>query len=711
MKKLLKVILTIILLFGLSMPQLEAQTRGTQQKSAMTAQQKQRQKDKAKREKERQKQQAQREKERQKAAAQREKAAAQREKELAEREKDREKAEAQREKDAVRREEMKAKEAEQKQEQARRDSIREDKKYIAKKQSDAIHYFNLSARAGYSAVFDNLGAYGSTVPADGTTYPLMNKSLTGGGGAGIQVGYELAYHAFRFETGVGFTFLNSRSDYGFNIDRQHATMPATYHYMTDDIRETRNLGFVSVPLMFGAQFNRYYFMLGGRVGYGVMGSYSQSGQYDITVDDKAYFDQYGLGIIDNPASAQNGKWTLRQPDVRVAAEFGIDLDEWLQAEPDTKNAPKVKPGERYPFGKEHIHYKVALFAEYSVLNGNALSGTLPLNFASDSYMPTGSNSVLGIGDGAKTNNLFVGAKFTVQFEVPSKKPSTPPARPSFLNLRIVDDATDVPLQSSKVSFTTLKNNKTTAARDVRGGQMRRGVGKGEYIIDATAQDYYPAQHNFEITDAGQTANVIIRMRHVPYFRLHVVNAETGQVVPVNAQIRVRGAEEAAYTMTTDSLTGRSRMILPDTAKYALHIEMMGYDTYDAQIASVGDSMYVKLQPVKKGEVFVMKNMFFATNKTRILKASEDALNELYMFLDRNQDVRIKIIGHTDNVGSDAANQKLSDGRASEVRKDLIERGIAPERIESEGRGESQPIDTNDTEEGRQNNRRVEVEIL
>ena len=56
MKKLLKVILTIILLFGLSMPQLDAQTRGTQQKSAMTAQQKQRQKDKAKREKERQKQ-------------------------------------------------------------------------------------------------------------------------------------------------------------------------------------------------------------------------------------------------------------------------------------------------------------------------------------------------------------------------------------------------------------------------------------------------------------------------------------------------------------------------------------------------------------------------------------------------------------------------------------------------------------------------------
>ena len=164
-------------------------------------------------------------------------------------------------------------------------------------------------------------------------------------------------------------------------------------------------------------------------------------------------------------------------------------------------------------------------------------------------------------------------------------------------------------------------------------------------------------------------------------------------------------------MTTDSLTGSSRMILPDTAAYSLHIEMLGYDTYDADIRSVGDSMTIGLRPVKKGEVFVMKNLFFATNKTRILKASEDALNEMYMFLERNKDVRIKIIGHTDSVGSDAANQKLSEGRAAAVREDLIKRGIDEARIEAEGRGESQPVDTNDTEEGRQNNRRVEIEIL
>ena len=160
-----------------------------------------------------------------------------------------------------------------------------------------------------------------------------------------------------------------------------------------------------------------------------------------------------------------------------------------------------------------------------------------------------------------------------------------------------------------------------------------------------------------------------------------------------------------------SVTGSARTILDNDQKYALHIDLMGYDSYDADIASVVDSMNVQMRPVKKGDTFVMKNLFFATNKTKILKASEESLNELYGFLNRNPQIRVKIIGHTDSVGSDEANQKLSDGRANAVRDDLIERGIDPSRLEAEGRGESQPIDTNDTEEGRQNNRRVEVEIL
>ena len=138
---------------------------------------------------------------------------------------------------------------------------------------------------------------------------------------------------------------------------------------------------------------------------------------------------------------------------------------------------------------------------------------------------------------------------------------------------------------------------------------------------------------------------------------------------------------------------------------------MGYEALEADIAAIGDSMNIQLTPIKKGEKFVVKNLFFATNKTRILSTSEQALTDLYMYLSRNPEVRIKIVGHTDSVGKDAANQKLSDGRANAVMNELIERGISADRLQAEGRGETQPIDTNDTPEGRQNNRRVEIEIL
>ena len=72
---------------------------------------------------------------------------------------------------------------------------------------------------------------------------------------------------------------------------------------------------------------------------------------------------------------------------------------------------------------------------------------------------------------------------------------------------------------------------------------------------------------------------------------------------------------------------------------------------------------------------------------------------------------IRITGHTDAVGSDEANQILSEGRANAVRDELIKRGIAAERIEAEGKGESEPIADNATEEGRAKNRRVEFTII
>ena len=73
-------------------------------------------------------------------------------------------------------------------------------------------------------------------------------------------------------------------------------------------------------------------------------------------------------------------------------------------------------------------------------------------------------------------------------------------------------------------------------------------------------------------------------------------------------------------------------------------------------------------------------------------------------------VSIKVVGHTDSQGSDAYNQKLSERRASSVAAFLLSNGLAPEKLTSQGLGESQPVADNSTEEGRAQNRRVELQI-
>ena len=80
-------------------------------------------------------------------------------------------------------------------------------------------------------------------------------------------------------------------------------------------------------------------------------------------------------------------------------------------------------------------------------------------------------------------------------------------------------------------------------------------------------------------------------------------------------------------------------------------------------------------------------------------------------LNENGHIHLHVSGHADSIGSESYNQKLSERRAQAVVDYMIDNGIAEERLVAEGFGESQPVSANDTEEGRQQNRRVQVRIL
>lgn len=119
------------------------------------------------------------------------------------------------------------------------------------------------------------------------------------------------------------------------------------------------------------------------------------------------------------------------------------------------------------------------------------------------------------------------------------------------------------------------------------------------------------------------------------------------------------------------------------------------------------------EPAPQTEVITLSdagNVLFDFDKSDLTPAAKAQLDTLMDKL-RNADVvSIKVIGHTDSKGSDAYNQALSERRASSVAAYLLSQGLAPNKLTSEGRGESEPVADNATDEGRAQNRRVELHI-
>ncbi len=119
------------------------------------------------------------------------------------------------------------------------------------------------------------------------------------------------------------------------------------------------------------------------------------------------------------------------------------------------------------------------------------------------------------------------------------------------------------------------------------------------------------------------------------------------------------------------------------------------------------------EPAPQSEVITLSdagNVLFDFDKSDLKPAAKSQLDSLMDKL-RNADVvSIKVIGHTDGKGSDAYNQALSERRASSVAAYLLSQGLAPDKLTSEGHGKREPVADNETEEGRAQNRRVELHI-
>ncbi len=108
--------------------------------------------------------------------------------------------------------------------------------------------------------------------------------------------------------------------------------------------------------------------------------------------------------------------------------------------------------------------------------------------------------------------------------------------------------------------------------------------------------------------------------------------------------------------------------------------------------------------------FILKGVKFEFDSDRLTPEAREILNDVAGTLEGYPDVKVELQGHTDNIGSAAYNVGLSERRAIAVKRYLADRGIAADRMSPMGYGQAQPVDSNDTEEGRENNRRVELKV-
>jgi outer membrane protein OmpA-like peptidoglycan-associated protein len=112
----------------------------------------------------------------------------------------------------------------------------------------------------------------------------------------------------------------------------------------------------------------------------------------------------------------------------------------------------------------------------------------------------------------------------------------------------------------------------------------------------------------------------------------------------------------------------------------------------------------------RGLIVTLPGIFFDTGKSQLTPGARNTLTKIADQLKGESTVRIAVEGHTDSVGSDDSNQRLSEARANAVRDFLVNAGVSSAAISSSGQGEGVPVATNNTAAGRQQNRRVELII-
>lgn len=208
-----------------------------------------------------------------------------------------------------------------------------------------------------------------------------------------------------------------------------------------------------------------------------------------------------------------------------------------------------------------------------------------------------------------------------------------------------------------------------------------------------------------------------QFQSTPIQVLHVHVTESGTSKPVLARLEVFDINKKDTIRTSQwaDADGNITVTIDRNTSYGIIASAEGYIMHSSNLpadTSASRHLDITMIPLRSAvdKAIVLQNIFFETGSAKLLPSSNPELNKLLWTLRNNKNMKIEIRGHTDNVGEVDYNQQLSEDRAKAVYQYLFDRGIETTRISFKGFGETQPVATNETEAGRQNNRRTEFVI-
>jgi outer membrane protein OmpA-like peptidoglycan-associated protein len=197
----------------------------------------------------------------------------------------------------------------------------------------------------------------------------------------------------------------------------------------------------------------------------------------------------------------------------------------------------------------------------------------------------------------------------------------------------------------------------------------------------------------------------------------VLDAKTGKPLEAKIKYELLSNGKEIGSASTSPATGIYKITLPAGENYGYRAEAPGYIPVSENLDLTKADRYQELArdlmmvPIQKGETVRLNNIFFEVAKAELRSESFAELDRIVKLLGDNPTMEIAIYGHTDSVGSEGINKGLSEARAKAVQTYLLGKGIVTARLRAKGFGDTKPIAPNSTDEGRQQNRRVEFTIL